>query len=294
MALGYYSFTVGAENGGQTLKTFLRRECGLSARSMTVLKYAGMGITRSGTELRAHDIVRTGDRIEIQLPRETNDIPPVEGELDILYEDRYLLIVNKPAAMPVHPTKVHQLDTLANIVAYHQQKRGEVYTFRALNRLDKDTSGCVLIAKDRVAYAQVLPTIAKRYIAVCEGMIASEGTINAPIALQEGSTMRRCVRADGAAAVTHYRPIKSGSGHTLCELCLETGRTHQIRCHMSHIGHPLAGDDLYGGSRRYIHRQALHCAFVRFCHPVTHEEMAVEAAVPTAFEAILSAASPCG
>ena len=254
---------------------------------MTVLKYAGMGILRSDDLLYAQDKVYVGDEITLRLPPDENDIVPVKGELDILFEDDYLLIVNKPALMPVHPTKIHQLDTLANIVSDYQQSRGERYTFRALNRLDKDTSGCVIIVKDRISYSLVRPTIQKTYIAVCERNIEEAGTIDLPIALENDSKIKRCVRDDGARAITHYTPIACGNGHTMCEVCLETGRTHQIRCHMSYIGHPLAGDDLYGGSLEYINRQALHCRTVGLIHPVTKEHIKLKTSVPSEFEAIL-------
>ena len=287
MALGYYEFTVGSADDGITVKSFLRRKCGLSARSMTVIKYSGGSITRGDQELRANDILHSNDLINVFLPRETCDITPVEGSLDILFEDDYLLIVNKPAAKPVHPTKVHQLDTLANIVSFYQSERGEAYTFRALNRLDKDTSGFVLMAKDRIAYSLILPTVQKTYIAVCEGDITSGGTINEPIALAKDSKIKRCVSADGDRAVTHYEPIAHGNGHTMCRVQLETGRTHQIRCHMSYIGHPLAGDDLYGGSLQYIRRQALHCQAVSFIHPVSGEKIELNTDIPEELRLLL-------
>ena len=281
MALGYYEFTVGAADDGITVKSFLRRKCGLSARSLTVIKYDGGSIVCGVKELHANDVLHGGDLVQVTLPHETNDITPVQGVLDILYEDRRLMIVNKPAAMPVHPTKVHQLDTLANIVNFYQRERGESYTFRALNRLDKDTSGCVILAKDRVAYSLVQPTVAKEYIAVCEGNIKESGTIDAPILLAPDSKIKRCVSPDGASAFTHYEPIARGNGHTMCRVRLDTGRTHQIRCHMSHIGHPLAGDDLYGGSLQYIQRQALHCRSVTFLHPDTGERIAIKTEIPS-------------
>lgn len=287
MALGYYELTVSEHNDGTTLKTFLRKEYGISARSMTVLKYAGMGVTRRQEELRAHDILQTGDVVIIQLPAEKNEIIPVDGNLDILMENRYLLLINKPAGMPVHPTKIHQTDTLANLVAAYQRKRGEEYIFRALNRLDKDTSGCVLIAKDRIAYSMLQPTVRKAYVAVCQGEITEAGTVDAPIGLSDNSRIVRCIREDGDRAVTHYRPLRTANGHTLLELWLETGRTHQIRCHMSSIGHPLAGDDLYGGSRELISRQALHCREMRFTHPVSGEEICITTGIPSEFLQIL-------
>ena len=272
----------------KTLKTFLRQECRISARTMTVIKYTGGSITVNGRELRAHDSVHSGEKVKICLPREHNNIEPVKGKLDILYEDDHLLIINKPADMPVHPTKIHQLDTLANIVSYYQQNRGEDYTFRALNRLDKDTSGCVILVKDRIAYSLVKPTVRKTYIAVCEGFIKESGTVNAPIALSHDSKIKRCISDQGAEALTHYQPLQYGNGHTLCELWLDTGRTHQIRCHMSSIGYPLAGDDLYGGSLQRIGRQALHCQKVTLIHPVTHETLHITTDIPKEFYGIIN------
>lgn len=288
MAIGVYKFRISFEHNGQTVKTYFRREIGLSARSMTVLKYAGTGITRRGVELRAHDILHTDDVVVINLPHEENLIEPVAGDLNILFEDDRLLIVNKPSSMPVHPTKIHQLDTLANIVAAYQKQKGEAYTFRALNRLDKDTSGIVLIVKDRVTYSLVQPTVQKIYYAVCEGIIRESGTVDMPITLEVNSSIKRCVRENGDRAITHYEPICFGNGHTLCRVAIETGRTHQIRCHMSHLGYPLAGDDLYGGSLRYIKRQALHCAEVKFRHPDTHSAICIKSEIPTEFSEILT------
>lgn len=287
MALGYYEFIVAEDDDGMTLRGFLRRKCCLSARSMTVIKYNGGSITCGDKELRSRDILHKDDKVIVQLPEEKCGIVPIEGAMDILYEDDYLLIVNKPPYMPVHPTKVHQLDTLANLVSFHQLSRGESYTFRALNRLDKDTSGCVVIAKDRIVYALVFPTIRKEYIAVCEGVLTGNGKIDAPLAAAPDSHIRRCVNDDGATAVTHYEPIRVKNGHTLCKLRLETGRTHQIRCHMSYIGHPLAGDDMYGGSRDHIKRQALHCQSVSFYHPVKDEMISLTTPMPDEFELIL-------
>lgn len=268
------------------VRHFLRKYCGLTARSMTILKYDG-SIIRRGEVLRSCDPVHAGDVIELHLPEDSNEIEPVQGILDVLYEDEYLLVVKKPPFMPVHPTKVHQQDTLANIVSYDQEQKGERYTFRALNRLDKDTSGCIVIAKDRLTYALTQSGIKKRYIAVCEGILTEGGTITSPIALEEGSRIRRCVSPKGQYAVTHYDPIASGGGHTLVELNLETGRTHQIRCHMSSIGHPLAGDDLYGGSRSLIGRQALHCRDVSLIHPFLHEVIDLHAELPEDMKMLL-------
>lgn len=282
-----YEFIVDSAYDGSTLRTFLRKACGITARSMTILKYSEGGIFRGEDLLKAHNIVHTGETITLRLPHEQNDIIPTEGELTILFEDEYLLIVDKPAGMPVHPVKTHQSDTLANIVSYYQMCRGESYVFRALNRLDKDTSGCVIIAKDRLTNALVKDSIRKTYVAVCEGIVNEEGCIDAPIGLASDSRIKRMVRSDGSPAVTHYQPITHGNGHTLLKLWLETGRTHQIRCHLSSIGHPLAGDDLYGGSLRYIRRQALHCRQIELIHPITKEQIRLYSDTPDEFLQIL-------
>ena len=283
MSCTLFEFTVAEQNNGGDLRTFLRRSCGITARSLTVLKYGDGGIYCGDDPIRTNEIVYTGDVICVCLPEESNPIVPIAGVLNVIYEDEYILVVNKPPHMPVHPTKDHQMDTLANIISYYQQGRGESYVFRALNRLDKDTSGCVILAKDRLSYALVKDTVKKTYVAVCEGIIDSEGTIDRPVALAEGSKIKRCVSDGGSPAITHYRPLATGRGHTLLELHLETGRTHQIRCHMSSIGHPLAGDDLYGGRRDCIGRQALHCQSIRFLHPVTKKEIALQTAIPSEF-----------
>lgn len=293
MAIGYYEFTVTPADDSITLKSFLRRICGLSARSMKVIRYGGGSISRDGTELRAHDILHSGNIIKVRLPREEpSDIVPIEGDLDILFEDDRLLIVNKPAYMPVHPTKIHQLDTMANIVMYVQQSRGESYPFRALNRLDKDTSGIVILAKDRIAYNMVFSTVKKTYAALCEGIIKQGGTIDLPIGAAPDSKILRCVREDGVQAITHYEPIRAFAHHTLCRVWLDTGRTHQIRCHMSAIGHPLAGDTMYGGSSDLIQRQALHCRSMMLPHPITKELLEITTPYPEDFSLLFQSASP--
>ena len=294
MALGVYEWTVFAENDGQTLRTFLRQVHGLSARSMSVLKQAGMGIVRDGCELKAHNRLKCGDRIVLRLPPENSDIIPVSGALSVLYEDERLLIVNKPPRVPVHPTKIHQLDTLANLVADYQLKIGESYVFRAMNRLDKDTTGCVLIAKDRIAYSLIQPSVRKCYLAVCEGIIDVAGEVSEPIGPAQGSKIRRCTRPDGAKAITHYEPLAQSRTHTLCRMTLLTGRTHQIRCHMSSIGHPLAGDDLYGGSRELIGRQALHCQSVSFVHPDSRQRITVNSPIPDDFIPLIGTLTAAG
>lgn len=273
-------FTVPKECDNMDTKTFLRRHCELSARTLSKLKRTNLGITRDGQLLKTNEILKAGEIVIIAMPDDVNEITPICGELDVLFEDEYILVVNKPTKMPVHPTKVHQEDTLANIVCYYMQRKGEYYTFRAINRLDRDTSGCLLLAKDRYC-ANALPhTVTKEYVAVCEGEIKCNGTVDRPIKVMEGRSIQRVVAEDGAPSVTHYFPLVYNNGHTLTRFILETGRTHQIRCHMSSIGHSLAGDDMYGGSLNFITRQALHCRKIIFEHPITKETVVVTSQLP--------------
>ncbi len=273
-------FTVPVECDKIDTKTFLRRYCGVSARTLSKLKRTTMGITRNGELLKTNMILNAGEEVVLAMPDDVNDIIPVKGELDILFEDEYIIVVDKPPFMPVHPTKIHQEDTLANLISYYMQQKGERYTFRAINRLDRDTSGCVLLAKDRFCANSLPDTVTKEYVALCEGQILSSGTVNRPIKVMEGRSIQRVVADDGAQSITHYFPLRYKNNHTLTRFVLETGRTHQIRCHMSSIGHPLAGDDMYGGSLEYINRQALHCRKVTFIHPITNENIEVVSDLP--------------
>lgn len=282
-----FIYIVPKEYDENNAKNFLHQFCGLTSSVIKLLKNTENGITRNGTLLRTIDKVHTGDKILLTLPPDKNSITPIKGKLDVLYEDEYILVVSKPYNMPVHPTKVHQTDTLANIVSYYQNVKNEKYTFRSVFRLDKDTTGCVVIVKDIITYSSVKDSIDKTYIAVCEGEILKEGTIHQPICLANNSKMRRTVGKNGADAITHYRPIIFSNNHTMLKIHLETGRTHQIRCHLSSVGHPLAGDDLYGGHKDFIDHQALHCKSIEFIHPITKKKIFIEAKVPKEYGKIL-------
>lgn len=273
-------FTVPEEYDNTKALVFLKEKCNLSSRMITRLKRIENGITMDGKLLRTVDSVKKGSMVEITLPNEENAIEAVCGQLDIAYEDEHLLIVNKPPSMPVHPVKQHQSDTLANIVAYYCKQKNENYVFRAINRLDKDTSGLVIIAKNRFCANAMKGRTKKTYYALCHGYVEGEGTVNAPIGLLEDSKMVRHILSDGPPAITHYKAIYSGDDYSYIELWLETGRTHQIRCHMASLGHPLLGDDLYGGSLELIARQTLHCGKIRFVHPVTNNMTEVCASIP--------------
>ncbi|MEE1017511.1 MAG: RluA family pseudouridine synthase [Ruminococcus sp.] len=278
-------FSVEEKHDNMQAKRYLKRVHGLSTRLITRLKNTPDGILMDGKLLRAVDFVKAGAVITVNLPDEQSEyIEPVEGKLEILYEDSFILAVNKPPFMPVHPVKQHQTDTLANIIVYYARQRGESYVFRAHNRLDRDTSGIVLIAKDKFTINKLKNGVKKTYTALVHGKIENGGTIAKPIGLLDDSKMVRHVLSEGTPAITHYAPLAFNEQATLLNLQLETGKTHQIRCHMSSMGHPLVGDDLYGGKRDFINRQALHCGTVEFTHPVTSEIITVTAPLPNDIE----------
>lgn len=261
------TYTVPPAWDGRTVKDFARQHLGLSSRAFVKQKYLPGGLVKNGQPCRSVDLLRAGDRLCLTLPQDAETYQAVEGPLSILYEDQDYLAVDKPPAMPVHPSPGHDRDSLLNRVAFHYQLTGQAPAFRPLYRLDKDTSGILLVGKHRAAVSSA--QVEKTYYAVCQGELSGDGTVEAPIGLEPGSKIRRCCREDGQPAVTHWQVLASQEGHTLLRLRLETGRTHQIRVHMAHLGHPLAGDDLYGGSRYRLCRQALHCGELSLvCKPL--------------------------
>ena len=287
------SFTVPQELCGARLKDALRRGMKMSGTLIKELKAESDGISLNGERAVTSDVVKTGDVIVCTMhDRASENIIPVKLTFDILYEDEDILIINKPPHMPVHPTKGHISDTLANGVTAHYNENGETHIFRAVNRLDSDTSGAMCIAKNSYANARLCDEIAagelrRVYLAIIEGSIDSCGTVNAPI--KRVDYLKRAVREDGQAAVTHYEPIETIRGYTLLRLRPEMGRTHQIRVHMSHIGHPLLGDWLYGTENKALFpRHALHSAQLRLIHPVTGKEIQFTAPLPEDMKEFMS------
>lgn len=265
-----------------TLENFLVGKKGVSKRLLTKLKRQEGGITRNGVTIRSIDMVSAGDVIVLTLEDDSFLEPNGSLNVPVAFENDSLVVFNKPSGMPVHPSIRHQGDTLGNFFAYRYPE----LTFRSVNRLDRDTSGLCIIAKDALAAKLLQGNCKKVYYAAVHGEIPEKGTIDAPIARERESIILRCVREDGQRAVTHYKRLKMNDKYSLAEIDLETGRTHQIRVHFAHIGAPLAGDDLYGGLRNDISRQALHCGRLSFNDPLSGEPITVDSELPEDIKAL--------
>lgn len=224
--------------------------------------------------------------IIIDFEEESENIVSLEMNLDIIYEDEYYLVINKPAGLAVHPSILHYNNSLSNGVKYYFEQNDIKKKIRPINRLDKDTSGIVIFAKNEYIQEYLVREMKdnifyKEYIAVCEGIFEeNEGTITFPIARKENSIIERCVSLNGDIAITHYKVLKKVDNTSVVKCILETGRTHQIRVHLAHIGHPILGDTLYGNASKLINRQALHAYKVTFVHPITGLNVEYVAEVP--------------
>jgi 23S rRNA pseudouridine1911/1915/1917 synthase len=243
----------------------------------TKLKHTPNGITKNGVFARAIDTVSAGDMLQISIEASGHMPSPTNMNVEICYEDEDVIVLNKPPFMPVHESRNHIGDTLSNFVSYHLQ---EDTAFRAVFRLDRDTSGLVLVAKNELSASKLAGQIKKDYYAVVMGIINEGNTVDLPIARCGDSIIKRRVDEAGERAVTHYEPVSVRDSNTLVKFQLETGRTHQIRVHMAHLGHPLLGDTLYGGDCSKISRQALHCKDIYFVHPVTGEDVHISSELP--------------
>lgn len=244
---------------------------------------------------QAKGIAQQGASLRLALfPREARDFPSDWMELNVLYEDDFTLVVNKPAGYEVHPSERGQRHTLAHGVAAYYEMTGQDVRIRHIHRIDKDTTGPVLYAKNEFAHYQYDKAMREKaiervYLALAEGELAQErGTIDLPIGQDRHHSTKRRVSETGDEAITHYEVVERLPGYTLVRLRLETGRTHQIRVHLSAIGHPLAGDGLYGGKRSVISRQALHGDRLIWQHPWTGERLTARAPLPADFEAALA------
>lgn len=319
--MSYYeplTYIVPSEEDGMMLKNILRDRMQLSRKLLSRLKLTPEGITVNGERKYTSVRVQTGDVVEVRMEEEeSEDILPQDIEFDVIYEDEHLLIVNKPAGMIVHPTHGHYMNTLANAVVHYWQQRGEKVRFRPVHRLDRETSGVLAIAKNPYAHQHISEqmqagTVDKRYVAVVRGSVKENGgTIEGPIDRDPESPHVRIVTPTGYPSVTHYEVLERyGDAATLVRLKLETGRTHQIRVHMNHIGHPLLGDEMYGvvdGEGRVaacstdqnetaegesLGRQALHASTLAFEHPAGRGPVRFEAPLPTDLNELLDRLKP--
>ena len=265
----------------------LKNEFHMSNRLITKLKQNKL-IYLNDIETYLDKSICIGDivRCNIEFEESSENIIPIKMNLNILYEDDYFLIIDKPPNIAVHPSILHYTNSLSNGVKYYYEKIGLNKKIRPVNRLDKDTTGIVIFAKNE--YVQELLSkqmqngkVYKEYIAILEGILEEKkGTINAAISRKEGSIIERRIDKNGIKAISHYEVIKNINNLSLVKFVLETGRTHQIRLHSMYIGHPIIGDTLYGNASILINRQALHCHKFRFIHPITKKQIETVSNLP--------------
>lgn len=284
-----YVFEVPADWDGATMQSFLRQHCGLSWRMVVKLKRVEGGMTADGVPLRSIDRLRAGQMVRVQMPEDTVRIEGANLPLTVVYEDAHVLVIDKPPYLAVHPSAGKPEPTLANAVVGYFEQQGTPLSFRPVNRLDRNTSGLLLAAKSpHVAYA-LAQKPQKMYLAVVLGALTGEGTVDRPIRVKEGCCITREVGEGGKPSVTHWKSLGTDGELSLVRLVLDTGRTHQIRVHMAWLGHPLAGDTMYGTDKVYLPRHGLHCARMSFDHPVTGEAMTFSAPVPPDMRQLLEA-----
>lgn len=272
------AWTVGPEDDGRTVEELLRRRLLLSTGAVRRAKRLPGGLCLDGAPVRTVDRARAGQVLTAAVgdAAGSDRLTPTPGPLDVRYEDEDLIVLSKPGGMPVHPSQGHHGDTLADRLAWRYAQAGLIAAFHPVNRLDGGTSGLMAVAKhahahERLQAQQIEGTLHRTYLAVCEGAPAPPaGTIDAPIGRVPGAVLAREVRPDGAAARTRYAVLRTGRGRSLVRAEPETGRTHQIRVHLAHLGCPLAGDFLYGRELAALpDRFALHSATLALRHPVT-------------------------
>lgn len=283
-----FTYTISKKEAGCSVQQYLKEQQGFSRKSITRAKFAEGCLLVGGIQVRSTYLLKEGDVLEITLTDTYRSNPGEVPGVRVLFEDEDVIVLEKPAGVPAHPSRAHPYDTLVNFYAEHTKGEAHPTLLRIITRLDKDTSGIVLAGKNAYAAANLTVT-RKVYQAIACGEIEGQnGTIDAPIRREGEDSPRRWVFPDGKKAVTHYQMLAKGAGYTALRIWLETGRTHQIRVHFASIGHPLAGDRLYKGGESDIKRQALHCGEVTFCHPVTGREISLVSPVPEDMERLLA------
>ena len=289
MSARYLQLHIGPELAGADVNSLLRRRLGLSGTLLRRIKWLPDGIMVDGVRVTVRYRVQPGQTLSVRIsdPDSAGQPVPVDGPVDVVWEDADLAVVNKAPGVLVHPSHGHFDDTVGNYLMARWRKNGEEAGFHPVHRLDKGTTGLLAVAKHPYGQEKLKNQLhtgdfRRVYLAVCDGVpVPPEGIIDAPIGPVPGSLIAREVRADGKAARTHYRVLRTSGARSLVELELETGRTHQIRVHMAHIGCPLTGDFLYGTEDRdLIGRPALHSARLELTHPVTGERLALSLPLP--------------
>ena len=287
-----FEYQITAAEEGRKIGDFLR-EKGYSRHLLRQLKETEDGLLRNAQPTFTTVALKAGDRIRVRLLEKAEGseaIMPAPLPFEIVYEDEDLLVVNKPADMPIHPSFQNHGNTLADALTWHYQQHGEDFVYRCINRLDRDTTGLLIVAKHLLSASILSDMVGKReihreYLAIVKGIPPENGTISAPIGRKKGSAILREVNFEtGEPAVTHFARLKIRNGLSLVSLKLETGRTHQIRVHMGYIGCPLIGDYLYYPECSRISRQALHSHRLSFLHPITGKALSFTAPLPEDME----------
>lgn len=280
------------QENNKTVKHIMIESLNFSKRLSKKLELSN-SLFINGKITKLNKVVITGDILSIEFDENEDEYEPIDIPIDIVYEDNDLLVVNKPPFIVVHPTKSHQNNTIANGVAYYFKQQNIKRKVRLVNRLDMNTSGIVIIAKHPYAHNELanqmkLNSVDKYYYAIVEGIIKEDrGTINEPIARLNEEDIIRVVHPSGKECITHYMVEKRLNNMTLVKLKLETGRTHQIRVHLKHIGHPLIGDTLYGRESELIKRQALHCYEMKFLQPLSKKQIVITCSLPGDMRAVI-------
>ena len=289
----YTTYPIAEEHQGLTVEGYLKQVLNYSGRKIQKLtRQTGIVLNKKTVYLQKK--VKTGDILRVLTLEDLSyGVEPEPGPVEILYEDGYLIVLNKPSGLLVHPAGQTSRGTLSNYLAHYYLQQGVIYTVRPLHRLDRETSGCVVFAKDSNTQALLdnflkEGSLKRTYQAVVNGIVdPPAGTINAPIGPHPTKPNRRSVNPKGDPAITHYKTLQTLSGASLLELTLATGRTHQIRVNLSYLQHPIIGDRMYGKGSALISGQALHAFSLHFPHPVGQRKIAVKAPFPADFLRVL-------